>query len=67
VARKHNCKHNRTPGGYARRLRARGESRTPRMRWTGQPTEKIVSDLRIMRERDAEFRRNRPSRSREWR
>jgi hypothetical protein len=54
MARKHNCKHERTPGGYKRRLNKRGESRTPTMRWTGEPTEKIVRDLKIMRERDAD-------------
>jgi hypothetical protein len=31
MARKHHCKHNRTPGGYARRLAARGLARTPQM------------------------------------
>lgn len=56
MSRKHHCKHNRTPGGYQRRLNKRGESRAPRMRWTGEPTEKIVRDLKIMRERDQDAR-----------
>ena len=31
MARKHNCPHNRTAGGYKRRLQKRGLSRTPMM------------------------------------
>ena len=31
MARKHNCKHNRTRSHYKERLAARGLSRTPRM------------------------------------
>jgi hypothetical protein len=31
VSRKHNTQHGRTPGGYRRRLEARGLSKTPTM------------------------------------
>jgi hypothetical protein len=52
VSRKHNCPHRRTPGGYKRRLAARGIGRTPRMRWTGMSTEQITKDFKAIAERD---------------
>lgn len=52
MARKHNTKHRRGQSRYPDRLRARGLSRTPLMRWTGSTTEAIVRDLTTMRDND---------------
>jgi hypothetical protein len=41
VARKHNCKHDRSPSRYKQRLADRGLGKTPRMKWTGLSTLQI--------------------------
>lgn len=51
MARKYNVKHNRGASRYPQRLRARGESRTPVMRWTGLSTEAIAQGFKSSLER----------------
>lgn len=46
MARKHNTKHRRSPSRYPERLAARGETKTPRMRWTGFSTEAIAQGFK---------------------
>lgn len=53
MARKHNTKHQRSVSHYPERLRARGENRTPVMRWTGMSTEAIAREFKRLRETEA--------------
>lgn len=45
MARKHNCKHERSPSKYKKRLADRGLGKTPRMKWTGLTTAQIEKEF----------------------